>query len=321
MITAALSAIFKCYPSAKVDVISGVDGKRVLKNYHPNLNFIYIYDRKDWLAFLKKKQLASEIEKNQYDLVFNFELNPSFQKFYNHTDAKSYELDRSEPELHYSQRCLNVVVRALGHDIAHEWAWLPVTEEARKKAQNLLKDSDITEDTFVIGIHPSFSGLKKASFRDKSQNYLREWSAGNFARTAVMLNEYIISNKLDCKIIMDLLPEERELGERIVKESNGAVILFTPEPDFERYKAMIERMDLLLVPNTGPMHIAAAVNTPIVALFSGLKVEDCGPFMPAEKFIALKSEDCSQPELGISAITPEQVFSACKPFLPQTNKA
>ncbi len=315
MITAALSAILKNYPGAEVDVLSGADASRVLKNYHPDLKNIYVYDRKNLFSFWKRRKLAKTFFSNNYDKVFNFELNPSFRKFYHSLDADIYELDRSEPHLHYSQRCFNLVKRALGHDIEQQWAWLPVTDEGRKKATSLLKEKDVTESSFVIGIHPSFSGLKKASFRNKSQHYLREWSAENFARTAVLLNEYAVKEGFDCKMIMDLLPEENELGEKIVAASGGIVRLFTPAPDFERYKAMIERMDLLLVPNTGPMHIAAAVNTPMVALFSGLKVEDCGPYMPADRYVALKAEDCGQPELGISAITPEQVFSACKKFI------
>ncbi|MDH5570980.1 MAG: hypothetical protein OEY89_04385 [Gammaproteobacteria bacterium] len=320
MITAALSSIFKNYPVAEVDVLSGIDGKRVLKNFHPNLGNIYIYNRKDGLSFVKKRKLINEFSNNNYELVFNFELNPSFREFYTQLNADIYEIDQSEPHLHYSQRCINVVACALKNKVEQEWAYLPVSDEGRKKARDLLQGSGVTDSSFVIGIHPSFSGLKKSFFRNKSQNYLREWPAENFAKVAVLINEYAQSKGIDSKIVMDLLPEENELGERIVKASNGVVILFTPTPDFERYKAMIERMDMLLVPNTGPMHIAAAVNTKMITLFSGLKVEDCGPFMPAEKFIALKSEDCNKPELGISAITPEQVFESCKNFLPDSDK-
>jgi hypothetical protein len=62
------------------------------------------------------------------------------------------------------------------------------------------------------------------------------------------------------------------------------------------------------------MHIAAAVGTPLVALFSHMSPRDCGPYVPAGNYTALRAEDTGHPELGLAAISPESVFSACLPF-------
>ncbi|MCK5092289.1 MAG: hypothetical protein KAR30_07145, partial [Gammaproteobacteria bacterium] len=121
----------------------------------------------------------------------------------------------------------------------------------------------------------------------------------------------------ELKIIMDLLPDERELGEKIVAASGNRVLLLTPRPDFERYKAVIQRANLLITPNTGPMHIGGAVGTSMVALFAGMSPEDCGPYVPKEQYVALCAEDTDSPELGISAISPTKVFKACREFLPR----
>ena len=80
-------------------------------------------------------------------------------------------------------------------------------------------------------------------FSDKSQNYLREWPPEHFAKVIKLLADYGEANNLNLKIIMDLLPDEIELGRQIVKESEDKVTLFTPKPDFERYKALIKRID------------------------------------------------------------------------------
>ena len=116
---------------------------------------------------------------------------------------------------------------------------------------------------------------------------------------------------------MDLLPGERNLGERIVKMSGDVISLFTGAPNFERYKATLARMDLLIVPNTGPMHIAAAVGTNIVSLFSIHNPKDCAPFTDESKLSILRAENCSNPELGLAAISAEDVFQASKVFLPR----
>lgn len=85
--------------------------------------------------------------------------------------------------------------------------------------------------------------------------------------------------------------------------------------DFERYKALIERVDLMVTPDTGPMHIAAAVGTSMVALFAGKSPEDCGPFAPPEQFKVLCVPKEAVESQGLGAISPDDVLSACLPFI------
>ena len=123
---------------------------------------------------------------------------------------------------------------------------------------------------------------KKGVLSGKSKDYFREWPPEYFAALAKNLHDYAKNNNIQLKIIIDLLPEERELGEQIVTMSGGVISLLTCEPNFDRYKATIKRMNLFITPNTGPMHIAAAVKTCIVALFVEWDPKDCGPYMENE---------------------------------------
>ncbi len=74
---------------------------------------------------------------------------------------------------------------------------------------------------------------------------------------------------------------------------------------------MIQRADVFVSPDTGPMHIASALNTRVVAMFSDKDPSDCGPYMPVDRFSILRSELMSHPEKGISAISVEDVYQAC----------
>ncbi|HEV2106844.1 MAG TPA: glycosyltransferase family 9 protein [Thermomicrobiales bacterium] len=66
--------------------------------------------------------------------------------------------------------------------------------------------------------------------------------------------------------------EERELVERIVgrvrPETRAALHAFAGSLPFADFCALIEAADLMVTNNTGPMHISAAVQTPVVALFA-----------------------------------------------------
>lgn len=110
------------------------------------------------------------------------------------------------------------------------------------------------------------------------------------------------------------MPEEKDLGLTILESSQHCVERLTPTPDFERYKATLARMDLLIVPNTGPMHIAAAVATNIVSLFSIHNPKDCAAYTDQNKLVILRAEDYQHSQQGLAAISAQNVFEANKKF-------
>jgi ADP-heptose:LPS heptosyltransferase len=63
------------------------------------------------------------------------------------------------------------------------------------------------------------------------------------------------------------------------------------------------------------MHVAAAVGTPVVALFSGWSPAECGPYVPPERVRILRAEDTPSPERGLAAIGADAVFAACGELL------
>jgi heptosyltransferase I len=316
MVTPALRALLKNYPDAELHVLTAPDGKRILNGFDPRLTRLHIYDRKKLNAFMMRREIRKQIMQEGYDQIYSFELHPGYLKFWHGVQAEVFQITQEEQHLNYSLRCLNVVRKGADRNIDNEWVNLPVQETGRAMAEAMLVEAGITAENFVVAMHPSFSGLRKASFRSKKAHYLRQWPVESFGRLAQLLTEYASQAGLQLKIIMDLLPDERELGEAIVQASNHSVTLLTPVPNFERYKAVLQRANLLVTPNTGPMHIGGAVGTNMVALFSGLSPDDCGPYVSADQYTALRAEDTDKAELGIAAITPGSVFEACKNFLP-----
>ena len=316
MITPSLQALLDNYPSHEIHMLTSPDGKRVLNGFHERLATIYVFKSKELKSYIERICQARQIRRSGYDYIFNFELKPSYKKIYEGIGSNIYELDEREKNLHYAKRCLNVVQRSLEVKIKDYWDWLPVTNEGTNKARQQLLEAGIINDNYVIGIHPSFSGSKKSVLSVKGRNYKREWPLNYFATVINYLASYNKENGFNIKIIIDLLPDEKILGEKIIKLTADNAILFTLQPDFQRYKALLKRMDLLITPDTGPMHIAAAVGTRIICLFSGKSPEDCGPFMPPEDFLALKAEDYNE-DMGLQAIIPEHVFEAAKKFLPK----
>lgn len=312
MITPAVRALLDQYPEAELHLLTSADGQRVFKGFSPRLTTFLLHDRKALLAGLHLKRLLKQVQATGYDSAFCFELNPSFAPFYQAADDGGHCIDMSQPEAHYARRCLDVVAHAVNKPMDGYWLTLPVTEEARAKARGILADAGIDDQTFVIGMHPTYSGLKKVAWR-RNMDTGRRWPAIAFAELAKLLVAHGEEHKLKLRIIMDLMPEEAAVGEEIVQSSGGKITMLTPPLDFQRYKAILQRMNLLITTDTGPMHIGGAVGTPLVALFGGTNPEDSGAYVPAERYQIVQS-----PTKLIADITPAQVFDACQRFLPNS---
>lgn len=315
MMTPALTALIDKYPAADITVLTSPDGRRVLKDFHPQIKNIWILDRKKLLPFIQRRKIKQSIQKAVFQHIFCFESKPSFTKLFCNSDAQQHILqDIKHSEINFAERCLKMVDPSFNKD--QYPVFLPIQEDAIQRAQKVLQQANIPGTTFLIGIHPSYSGLGKKLGRNKKSLPHRNWPISHWGELCKLIKNYAKENKQNIRIIMDLMPEEKELGLKIIEASQHSVELLTPKPDFERYKATLARMDLLIVPNTGPMHIGAAVGTNIVSLFSIHSPKDCAPYTNEDKLVVLRAEDSQKPELGLAAISAKDVFQASKPFLP-----
>jgi ADP-heptose:LPS heptosyltransferase len=78
--------------------------------------------------------------------------------------------------------------------------------------------------------------------------------------------------QLEAAVFLSGAEDERELVERIIghvrENSRRATYSLAGALSFPALCALIEAADLTITNNTGPMHISAAVKTPVVALFA-----------------------------------------------------
>lgn len=315
MITPALNALHHKYPNAEITILTSADGRRLLKNFHPTINTFWILDRKKIFPFFQRRKIKQAIIKANFQHIYCFETKSSFTKLFSSSTAQQYILENiKNSEINFADRCLKMIDPL--YNKKQFSIFLPIADGAKQRAQQLLHQSGIPDSTFLIGIHPSYSGLGKKWGRNKKSLAHRHWPTSHWGKLTQLIKNYAKEKNLNIQIMMDLMPEEKELGLDIVEASRHSVQLLMPQLDFERYKATLARMDLLIVTNTGPMHIAAAVGTNIVSLFSLHNPKDCSPFTNENKLIVLRAEDYLHSENGLAAISAEDVFQACQSFLP-----
>ena len=321
MMTPALSAIIRCYPDAKITFLTGLDGPRLLKGYHPNLDELWVWNRSGVLAYFNKRKILQKLDDTKFDKIFCFETNKKIAKIFSRYDADLCCLEQTSKDVHCSQHYLDLVNQACPSLDETFYAHLPVREDASRHVDEELSALGISSSDTLIILHPTYSGytsnplVSLLSKKHHIQSKHRLWPASKFSELGSMLSELTLAGNSNPKVIIDLIPDEAEQGNKIIKNSPDSITLLLEPPNIERYKALIKRADLLVTPNTGPLHIAAAVDTKIVALFSGWSPIDCGPFMKPDRFAVLRAEDTPNPESGLSSIPVNAVFEACRESL------
>jgi ADP-heptose:LPS heptosyltransferase len=313
MITPALRAIINMHPDADVQLLTSPEGRHVLHGFDPRLTDPLVYDRRGPGHALRRRRLMRKLAAGRYRYIYCFETNPRYRALLHGVPGEKLILGPTEQVVPFPERCLRLVGV---QPSPSTWVSLPLSATGCAGARAMLASAGIRDDDFVIGVHPSFSALHKLNLRSRKVRRNKHWPLASFARAALLLVDRAAHQGVKLRVICDLLPQERPLGLEFVERSNGVVTLFTEPPDFERYKATIARMNLLITPDTGPMHIAAALGTPLIALFSGRDPRDCGPYTDPARYTVLRAEETARPELGLSALSPDVVFAAATMFLP-----
>ena len=316
MITPALNALLQAFPEAEMHLLTSREGHRVMKGFHPRITRTWLYHRRFLQNLWLKWKLVRELRCQHYTRIYVFESNPHYHRLLAGIAPAIYHIDDTTSGVHGCIRYLELVADSTARPVGKEWVTLPVSDDGLARARALLAKHGIGSDTLLVGLHPTFGGSSLPVFRDRKGMRHRVWPQESFARLARQIHEKAQAMHLSLRIVIDALPKERALVEPIVLQSGGVVTLLTEPPDFERYKGVLQCLDVLVTPNTGPMHIAAAVGTRVVALFSGWSVEECGPFVPAERFRTLQAEDNDHGERGLAAIPPTKVVESVFDLLP-----
>ena len=311
MMTPALAALLDLYPEAKLTIIASPEGSRLLKNYHPRVEAIWTWNRYGLQSHFDKKRLTQQIGAAEFDLAFCFDTNPGIAKILADSSAKKYIQKHLGPPVHCARHYLNTIELAYGNAIDQYYNNVPVSATAMQAASHELAQHGITINDTVVMLHPTYSGYSKLGLRKRDARKRKLWPVQNYAALALRLLELAQTSHTRIKILMVLLPSELPLGKKIARLSHNKIVLLASESGFERYLAMIKRAEVFISPDTGPMHIASALNTRVVAMFSNKDPADCGPYMPPGKFTILRSELTRHPEKGIAAISVDDVYQAC----------
>ncbi|MCX5750935.1 MAG: glycosyltransferase family 9 protein [Candidatus Saganbacteria bacterium] len=185
------------------------------------------------------------------------------------------------------------------------------TKEAQLKTKEILRSKGILEQDFLIGIHTATGSANKP------------YSPEKFALVAKELQK--IKN---AKIVLIGGGKKDQLAaEKIIKSVPEAINL-VGNPLLELF-ALIERLQLFIGVDSGPMHVAAAQKVPIVCIFPSKqqKPENWHPWKA--KYVLVRNADACpltkcdpstcKDSYCVDAIEPEVIVAAARTLIGPGN--
>jgi lipopolysaccharide heptosyltransferase II len=285
MSTPALRSLRLAYPKAKISLLLNRNYVALFAN-NPDIDEIIPYAG----GYRRFFRLAFTLRQRRFDVAlilhgnepqatplcylsgadFRFKL-PNDNNF-------RFLLSNRDPVLRWSDfahgidQRLAVAALAGGAPTDHAMT-LPEDGQARTGFAARLQQQGIPLDTPLIGFQVGASTVS------------RRWAANCFAELARRL----LARDADCTIVLTGSPDERALAEKICAlVGSPRVWNAAGELPLVELPALMRRLKLLLTGDTGPMHMAIAAGTPVVALFAVSDWRRSGPVTGLDKHMVIQ---------------------------------
>lgn len=186
-----------------------------------------------------------------------------------------------------------------GAHIASARMRLPLTETTRAAVAHWLAGRGIAADSLLVG------------FQAGASSRGRQWPVEHF----VALAHRLLAVYPACRFIALGAPQEQAHCDQIAQRIGPAAVAAGMLP-IEQLPALVERCAVLVTGDTGTLHVAVAVGTPTVSLFTVSDPAASGPAYDFDKHIVIHRP---QPEgvrsktddpRWMAAILPEDVLPA-----------
>lgn len=253
--TAVIQPLRKHFPDAHITFLVGPRAFDLLAT-DPNIDATLVYDNRGEHAGWKGRlRLIKTLRRDKFDLVVNLRDSLTARCI----GAEHWGMVRGDSNRHAVTRYLEVLQRQ-SIDTTDAHPHLQLTEAEYVAAHRFLTEAGRTSEQLLIGIHPGGNWEYKL------------WDAKNYAQLA-----NVLCKKQKAAILLFAGPNERKLQAQVTQMIDVPPILVKTE-NLRHLAALISACDVYIGNDTGPMHIAAAVDTPVVALFGSTNHIRSGPY-------------------------------------------
>ncbi|MCX5668243.1 MAG: lipopolysaccharide heptosyltransferase II [Candidatus Omnitrophica bacterium] len=286
--TPFIKAIRDAYPDGYIACLLHPRCADILKG-SPRIDEIIIYDEEGrHKGIIGKLTLILYLRKRSFDMAFI--LHRSFTKALltylsgikerigYPTKSRGFLLTRTiglpEEEVHKVEYFLGLA-RGYGIKVSENSYEFFVQDADRESMKKFLKSRGVTDKDRLIVLCPGGNWAPK------------RWPKKNFARLADMLAE-----GLSAKIVLSGAKKDSVLVEEIRLVMKSIPVISCGETTLKELGALLERADLVVANDSGPMHLAVAMKSNVIALFGPTSPGLTGPYGKGNYRVIWKTEGC-----------------------------
>jgi heptosyltransferase-2 len=277
MTTPAINVIREQFPLSEITILANEMVSQLFLHHHGIDNIITFYRTGKHHGVAGRLRLAAELRKHHFDLAvilpnsFDSAVVPWLARIPHRigksSDGRTLLLNGRYKPLIGSVKCHEVeyYINLLGHFGISE-SMVPLclytTAEEELKAAELLVEQGIQHNDFVLGINPG-----------ASYGSAKRWYPERFASVAKEL-----SRVWGAQVIIFGGPGETAIAADIEKQLGGTAINIAGKTTVRELMALIKRCNFFVTNDSGPMHIAAAFDVPLVAIFGSTDHTGTSPY-------------------------------------------
>jgi len=283
----ALTCLRKKFPEAHIDWLVEEEASEAVIG-HRAVNTVLVSQRKKWIRLLKQGRLLEagrgllsfvrKLRTTEYDLLIDFQgllksgifvflarakRKAGFDKGMEHAEGSWIFLNERILPINMDQHAIHrerLLLAALDISCQEVFFDFPINELHRQEAESLLKENGVDLERPMVAINPLTTWPTK------------HWYADRFAQVADQLCA------MGQTIVFTGGPQDAVGVETIIAAMTGTAINLAGKTSLKSLAAIYQRAAMLITTDTGPMHLAAAVGTPVVALFGPTAPWRTGPF-------------------------------------------
>lgn len=305
MVAPAVREIIKRHPNAEFTFFTSPDGAALFRNFDSRIvNFLVngktpLTRRLKWIYFYFK------LKNKNFNLVYCLDHDWRIRSLLEHSTHNLFKphLPNYEGVVHAAVKALHQVGLQADDVSDISIPFIPIKQSKVSELNDYLERNGIAKGDILVGLNPSFSGLK----RRKTRKY-KLWSPANWALLADRVQQYGLENNKPIKVVIYSLPKDKYLAEEISSLCEYPPIILTPKADLEFFEAYLSRLDLYIGPDTGGTHLAAGLGTELITLFAVTDPYNCGPVVHDIKSSVIQVENKGGQEIFLDQINVNDVI-------------
>lgn len=316
--TPVIKALRQAYPWAYIAMIVAPLSKDIVEG-NPYLDKVIIYDKdgkqKSWRRSIK---FAQNLKKKKFDLALI--LHPTnrvhlitffaaiprrvgYDRKFGFLLTDKIKHTKQLGEKHELEYNLDLLAH-LGIKASDKSLFMPIRPESETAIEDLLRREGVEADERLLAIHPGASCPSKI------------WPNTRFATLADRLAE-----KYGLKVLILSGAKDSKLAQKVVEEMRYPAINLAGKITLSQLASVIKRCRLFISNDSGPVHMAAALGTPVVSIFGrsqkGLSPQRWAPLGKDSRYlhknvgcIECLAHNCRKQFACLAAISVEDVAAA-----------